>query len=102
MAKFDSPILPQKFVEVDGEGYMITALAATKALEYQILLSKEEGLSPTQMKQLIVTSVTKDNMQIDKTFDTIFACKLVHMNKLMMEILKFNYADAFPEDDSEE
>lgn len=114
MAKIDmgNIALPSEEFQVDDETYLITALPATKGLEFlekyqQQIDTGKADLSV--MKQLICMSVTKDGKVIsDKTsngslsFDVMFARKLGHMRNLFNTLLEFNFGDVFSEAVSED
>ena len=109
MSKIDlsNIALPSEDFEVDGVSYTITALPATKGLEFleryqEQIDSGKPDLSV--MKQIICMSVTKDNKVIsDKasgsalSFDILFARKLGHMRNLFNQVLEFNFGDVFNE-----
>lgn len=114
MSKLDlaDVALPQEEIEVDGESYLVTALPATKGLEflekYQAQIdSGKPDLSV--MKQIICLSVTKDGKVIsDKigksalSFDILFARKMGHMRNVFNQVLEYNFADVFSEAVGEE
>jgi len=114
MAKIDlsNVALPQEEVVVDEVTYLLTALPATKGLEFlekyqEQLDSGKPDLSV--MKQIICLSATKDGKIIsDKasssglSFDILFARKLAHMRNLFTAILEYNFGDVFNEPVTEE
>lgn len=114
MSKIDlsNVALPSEDFEVGGENYTITALPATKGLEFleryqEQIDSGRPDLSV--MKQIICMSVTKDNKVIDDkggkgalSFDILFARKLGHMRDLFNQVLEFNFGDVFSEADGED
>lgn len=104
--------LPAEDFEVDGENYTITALPATKGLEFLERYQEQIDTGKPDlsvMKQIICMSVTKDGKVIsDKTskgalsFDVLFARKLGHMRNLFNQVLEFNFGDVFNEAVGEE
>ena len=104
--------LPQEDVTVDEVDYTITALPATKGLEFLEKYQEQVDTGRPDlavMKQIICMSVTKDNKIIsDKanssalSFDILFARKLGHMRNLFNAVLEFNFGDVFSEAVGEE
>lgn len=114
MAKIDlsNIALPQENITVDGVEYMITALPATKGLEF--LEKYQESLDSGKpdlatMKQIICMTVTKDGKMInDKpgttalSFDVLFARKFGHLRSLFQEVMAYNFDDLFQQGGGEE
>lgn len=98
--------LQQENKEVDGVEYMFTAWPATYSLDFMEIYQKEleEGKASYKlMKEVICSSVSKDNKQITtKSFDIIFSRKIGHLVKVYQEVLKYNLDDLFTLPDSEE
>ena len=98
--------LPQEQVEVDGTQYLISAMPATEALKFmeKHLTNINEGkIDLSVIKDVICKYVSKDNMAIsNQSFDTIFARKVPHLQRLFEKVLAFNFDDVFQESDSGE
>lgn len=98
--------LPQEVLLVDDIEYLVTAMPATEGLMFmekymEQIDSGKHDLST--IKQVVCKYVYKDNKQVtEKVFDIIFARKLVHLQKLFQEILKYNFEDVFTEPGTEE
>lgn len=97
--------LPQETLEVDGEEYLVTAMAATDGLQFmeKYMESLDTGKHDLSViKQVICKYVCKDNKSItENVFNIIFARRLVHLQKLFQEVLKYNFEDVFTEPDTE-
>lgn len=98
--------LPTESIDVDDTTYQVTAMPATEGLKfmekYQEAIDTGKADLAT-MRQVICKYVTKDGMAItEKSFDTIFARKYGHLQKLYQEVLVYNFADVFQQPDSEE
>lgn len=91
--------LPQETLNIDEDEYVITAMAATYGLAFmeKYQADMDSGKSDLKvMKEVIMGHVTKDNKGIDaKRFDTMFARRYMHLQKLYAEVLKYNFADVF-------
>lgn len=98
--------LPQETLEVDGEEYVVTAMSATYGLAFmeKYQADMDSGKSDLKvMKEVIVSSVTKDNKIIDsKRFDIIFSRKYMHLQQLYAEVIKYNFSDVFQAPGTEE
>lgn len=99
-------VLEQTNITVDDIDYLVTAMPATKGLMF--IEKHQEAIDAgkadlSQMKQIICNYVSKDNMQItEKSFDTTFARRYAHLNKLYKEVLNFNFEELFQAPDTEE
>lgn len=98
--------LPQTTITVGDEEYLVTALSATEALQFQEkqlqqMVDADQGKAKvdlTDIKKIVCKCVSKDNMQItEKTFDIIFARRTSHLQELFSEILEYN----FPKEESD-
>lgn len=104
--------LPQEEMEVDGETYLLTALPATKGLEFLEKYQEQIDTGKADlsvMKHIICMSVHKDGKALAEkasggslSFDVYFARKLGHMRNLFNAILEFNFGDVFSEAVSED
>lgn len=99
-------VLDQTTISVDDIDYLVSAMPATKGLQFieKHQAAIDEGKADlSQMKQIICNYVSKDNMQItEKSFDIQFARKYAHLNKLYKEVLNFNFEELFQAPDTEE
>lgn len=98
--------LPQETLTIDGVDYLVSAMPATEGLifmeKYQEAIDSGKA-DLSQMKQIICKYVSKDNLQItSQSFDTIFARKYAHLQKLYQEVLQFNFSEVFQEAGSDE
>lgn len=97
--------LPQESIVVDDVDYLVTAMSATDGLIFmekymEQMDSGKHDLST--IKQVVCKYVYKDNKQItEKVFDIIFSRRLVHLQKLFQEVLKYNFEDVFTEPGTE-
>ena len=98
--------LPQETLEVDGVSYLVTAMPATKGLQF--MEAQQESIESGKadlalMKQVICAYVTKDGMQItDKSFDIVFARKFGHLRNLYQAVIEWNFGEVFEQDGGEE
>lgn len=103
--KLEEIALPQESFEIDGVSYLVTAMAATKGLQF--LEAQQDNIDSGKtdlavMKQVVCAYVTKDNTEITgQRFDVIFARKLGHLRNLYQAVLTYNFGDVFQEPDSE-
>ena len=95
--------LPQETLEVDGVSYLVTAMPATKGLQFMETMQDGKADLAT-MKQVICSYVYKDNKSItNESFDVIFALKFKHLGELYKAVLVYNFGeDLFQEPDSED
>lgn len=99
-------VLPQETIEVDGIPYHVTAMSASDGLQFmekhmESLDSGKQDLS--LIKKTIVKYVCHEGKQFtEKSFDIIFARRLLHLQKLFQAILKYNFEDVFTEPAGEE
>lgn len=95
--------LPQETLEVDGVSYLVTAMPATKGLQFMETMQDGKADLAT-MKQVICAYVCKDNKSItNDSFDVIFARKFDHLGSLYKAVLVYNFGeDLFQEPDSED
>lgn len=97
--------LPQEVVVVDDVEYLVTAMSATDGLMFmeKYMTQMDSGKHDlSTIKQVICKYVYKDNKQItEKVFDIVFARRLVHLQKLFQEVLKYNFEDVFTEPGTE-
>lgn len=98
--------LPQEVITVDEVDYLVTAMPATKGLQF--MEAQQESMDSGKadlalMKQVICAYVCKGGIQItDKSFDIIFALKFGHLRKLYQEVIQYNFGEVFQEDGGEE
>jgi len=88
----------QHTITIDKTNYIITAFDATYGLrvmaQVQKMLDSGETPQPEFVKEVIMKSVTVNNMQLDeKGFNGHFSKKYKAMFELFNEILKFNFGD---------
>lgn len=98
--------LPQETLVIDDIEYLVTAMPATEGLlfmgKYQEAIDSGKA-DLIQMRDIICKYVSKGNMQITtQSFDTIFARKYAHLQKLYQDVLQFNFAEVFQEAGSDE
>lgn len=94
-------VLEQATLTVDDVDYLVTALPATKGLQYLEVYREEidSGKADlSQMKQIICPSLGIT----EKSFDVKFARKYGHLHKLYRAILNFNFEELFQTPDTEE
>lgn len=99
-------VLPQETLNIDDDEYVVTAMPAEFGLAFmqKYQSDMDEGKQDYKvMKEVITSTVTKDNKIIDsKRFDIIFARKYMHVQKLYTEVIKYNFADVFQAPGTEE
>jgi hypothetical protein len=94
-------VLEQATLTVDDVEYLVTALPATKGLQYLEVYRQEidSGKADlTQIKQILCPSLGID----EKKFDIKFARKYGHLHKLYRAVLNFNFDELFQTPDTEE
>lgn len=98
--------LEQTLLIIDDEEYLVNAMAATDGLAFMEKYQSDldEGKSDFKvMKGVICKYVSKDNKDITPArFDTIFARRYMHLQKLYAEVIKFNFYEVFQAPDTEE
>ena len=99
-------VLEQTTITVDDIDYLVSAMPATKGLAF---IEKHQAAIDAgkadlgQMREIICTYVSKNNMQITtQSFDVTFSRKYAHLNKLYKEVLNFNFEELFQAPDTEE
>lgn len=95
--------LPQEAITVDNVEYLVTAMPATKGLQF--VEDMQEGkVDLSTMKQVICAYVCKDNKSItNESFDVTFALKFKHLGELYKAVLVYNFGeDLFQEPGSED
>ena len=87
--------LPQETLEVDGVSYLVTAMPATKGLQF--VETMQDGKADlSTMKQVICAYVCKDNKSItNDSFDVIFARKFEHLGALYKAVIVYNFGEDF-------
>ena len=97
--------LPQEVITIDEVEYLVTAMPATKGLQF--MEAQQESIDSGKadlalMKQVICAYVCKNGIQItEKSFDIQFARKFGHLRKLYQAVIEFNFSEVFQEPDSE-
>ena len=98
--------LPQSVITVDEVEYLVTAMPATKGLQF--MEAQQESIDSGKadlalMKQVICAYVCKGGIQItDKSFDIQFSRKFGHLRKLYQAVIEFNFSEVFEQDGGEE
>lgn len=98
--------LPQEIITVDDQDYLVTAMPATKGLQF--MEAQQESIDSGKadlalIKKVICEYVCKDGMQItDKSFDIIFSRKFGHLRKLYQRVIEYNFGDVFQDGGGEE
>lgn len=98
--------LPQEIIRVEDQDYLVTAMPATKGLQF--MEAQQESIDSGKadlalMKKVICDYVCKDGLQItDKSFDIIFSRKFGHLRKLYQEVIEYNFSEVFEQDGGEE
>lgn len=99
-------ILEQTTLTVDGIEYLVSAMPATRSLQFmeQYQEELEKGKDNLAMrKQVICNFVSKDNQMItEKRFDIIFSRKYKHLAKLYGAVIEWNFPDFFDTPGTEE
>lgn len=87
--------LPQSVITVDGVDYLVTAMPATKGLQF--VETMQDGKADlSTMKQVICAYVCKDNKSItNESFDVIFARKFEHLGSLYKAVIVYNFGEDF-------
>lgn len=95
--------LPQETLVIDEIEYLVTAMPATKGLQFMEAMQDGKADLAT-MKQVVCSYVCKDNKTItNESFDVIFARKFDHLGALYKAVLVYNFGeDLFQEPDSED
>lgn len=94
-------VLEQETLIVDDIEYLVTALPATKGLQYLEVYREEIDsgkVDLSQMKQILCPSLGI----AEKSFDIKFARKYGHLHKLYRAVLNFNFEELFQTPDTEE
>lgn len=98
MAQINS--LPQETLKIDEVEYLVTAMPATVALAFQEKQlqkmidaeSEKVKVDLSEIKQVVCKYATVGGVQFtDEKFDTHFARKTGHLNRLFDAILDYNF-----------
>ena len=98
--------LPQEVLTIDDVEYLVTAMPATKGLQF--MEAQQESIDSGKadlalMKQVICAYVCKNGIQItEKSFDITFSRKFGHLRNLYQAVIEFNFGEVFQEDGGEE
>ena len=98
--------LPQEVITIDEVEYLVTAMPATKGLQF--MEAQQESIDSGKadlalMKQVICAYVCKNGIQItEKSFDIQFARKFGHLRNLYQAVIEFNFSEVFEQDGGEE
>ena len=98
--------LPQEVITIDDVEYLVTAMPATKGLQF--MEAQQESIDSGKadlalMKQVICAYVCKNGIQItEKSFDIQFSRKFGHLRKLYQAVIEFNFSEVFEQDGGEE
>lgn len=99
-------ILEQTTLVVDDIEYLVSAMPATRSLQFMEQYQEEmdSGKSNLAMrKQVICNFVSKDNQIItEKRFDVIFSRKYKHLSKLYTAVIAWNFPDFLEEPGTED
>jgi hypothetical protein len=104
--KLQDVALPQEVLDISGTQYLVTAMPATKGLQF--LEAQQQAIESGKpdfavMKQVVCAYVTKDNMPITaERFDVYFARRLGHLRDLFNAVFQWNFGEVFLEPDSED
>ena len=98
--------LPQETLVIDEVEYLVTAMPATKGLQF--MEAQQENIDSGKadlalMKQVICAYVCKNGIQItEKSFDITFSRKFGHLRNLYQAVIEFNFSEVFEQDGGEE
>jgi len=98
--------LPQEVLTIDDVEYLVTAMPATKGLQF--MEAQQESIDSGKadlalMKQVICAYVCKNGIQItEKSFDITFSRKFGHLRNLYQAVIEYNFGEVFQEDGGEE
>ena len=98
--------LPQETLVIDEVEYLVTAMPATKGLQF--MEAQQESIDSGKadlalMKQVICAYVCKNGIQItEKSFDISFSRKFGHLRNLYQAVIEYNFGEVFQEDGGEE
>lgn len=98
--------LPQEVITIDEVEYLVTAMPATKGLQF--MEAQQESIDSGKadlalMKQVICAYVCKNGIQItEKSFDITFSRRFGHLRNLYQAVIEFNFSEVFQEDGGEE
>ncbi len=98
--------LPQEVITIDEVEYLVTAMPATKGLQF--MEAQQESIDSGKadlalMKQVICAYVCKNGIQItEKSFDISFSRKFGHLRNLYQAVIEYNFGEVFQEDGGEE
>ena len=98
--------LPQEVITIDEVEYLVTAMPATKGLQF--MEAQQESIDSGKadlalMKQVICAYVCKNGIQItEKSFDITFSRKFGHLRNLYQAVIEYNFGEVFQEDGGEE
>ena len=98
--------LPQETLVIDEVEYLVTAMPATKGLQF--MEAQQESIDSGKadlalMKQVICAYVCKNGIQItEKSFDITFSRKFGHLRNLYQAVIEYNFGEVFQEDGGEE
>lgn len=98
--------LPQEVITIDDVEYLVTAMPATKGLQF--MEAQQESIDSGKadlalMKQVICAYVCKNGIQItEKSFDITFSRKFGHLRNLYQAVIEYNFGEVFQEDGGEE
>lgn len=98
--------LPQETLVIDDVEYLVTAMPATKGLQF--MEAQQESIDSGKadlalMKQVICAYVCKNGIQItEKSFDISFSRRFGHLRNLYQAVIEYNFGEVFQEDGGEE
>ena len=98
--------LPQEVITIDEVEYLVTAMPATKGLQF--MEAQQESIDSGKadlalMKQVICAYVCKNGIQItEKSFDISFSRRFGHLRNLYQAVIEYNFGEVFQEDGGEE
>ena len=98
--------LPQEVITIDEVEYLVTAMPATKGLQF--MEAQQESIDSGKadlalMKQVICAYVCKNGIQItEKSFDITFSRRFGHLRNLYQAVIEYNFGEVFQEDGGEE
>lgn len=98
--------LPQEVLKIDDVEYLVTAMPATKGLQF--MEAQQESMDSGKadlalMKQVVCAYVTKDGYPITaEKFDIYFSRKFGHLRNLYQAVIQYNFGEVFQEPDSED
>lgn len=98
--------LPQETLVIDEVDYLVTAMPATKGLQF--MEAQQESIDSGKadlalMKQVICAYGCKGGIQItEKSFDIQFSRRFGHLRNLYQAVIEYNFGEVFQEDGGEE